>query len=146
MLDRKRTPSDGAGVKPGCKDCKGLGGNGTGQERIKCLPGGFVGSCQHQKMQQCSGWAVDVLVDVLMQAASEGRDTREHLQAGPSNLTICGMIRPRGKLQVSSPPASFLSAVTIGKPSLRLSSATLADTTETVTPPVPIGLVKHTPA
>ena len=54
MLDRKRTPSDGAGVKPGCKDSKGLGGNGVGQERIKCLPGGFVGSCQHQEMQQCS--------------------------------------------------------------------------------------------
>lgn len=99
VLDRKRTPSDGAGVKPGGKDSKGFGGNGTGQERIKCLPGGFVGSCQHQKMQQCSGWAVDV----LMQAASEGRDTREPLQAGPSNLTICGMVRPRGSYRSHLP-------------------------------------------
>lgn len=32
-----------------------------GQERIECLPGGFIGPCQWQKMPQCPGRAIDIL-------------------------------------------------------------------------------------
>ena len=51
VLDRKRTPSDGAGVKPGCKDSKGLGGNGVGRRGLNAFQ---VDSLEAVSTRKCS--------------------------------------------------------------------------------------------
>lgn len=68
------------GVKPGCKDSKGLGSNGAGQEKLNAFQVDSLGSCQHQKMQQCPGWAVDVPAGSLRRERYQGTHTHWSLQ------------------------------------------------------------------